>query len=105
MSGPSFSIASDLRKLATGTALAFSSIVLGNVLVYLYGLMIARFLGAESVGLFFLALAVVQCVSAVCRAGLPEGLLRFVAIYSGNGDLARIKGTVFLAIAVAGVEP
>jgi O-antigen/teichoic acid export membrane protein len=86
--------------LATGTSMAFLGSVVGNALVYLYGVMIGRLFGAEILGLFFLALVCMQIISAVCRLGLPEGLLRFVSIYSGQGDRSRVKGTILAAICV-----
>lgn len=93
-------IKSDLSKIATGTALAFAGAVFGNGITYLYGLVIARLLGVEAVGLYFLALVVMQFVSAVCRAGLPEGVLRFVAIHNGRDDVARVNGTIITSISV-----
>lgn len=97
-------ITSDLHKLATGSVLAFSGSILGNGIIYLIGIFIARLMGAEVVGYFFLALVFMQIVSAVCRVGLPEGLLRFVAIHVGNNDYPRVKGTIFSAITVGGIN-
>jgi O-antigen/teichoic acid export membrane protein len=96
-------ISGDLKKLASGTGLAFLGAVLGNLLFYLYGVMIGRFLGAETVGLYFLALVLMQFVAAICRVGLPEGLLRFIAIYHGQGDFPRLKGLVRSAVLLASV--
>jgi O-antigen/teichoic acid export membrane protein len=92
---------SDLKTLATGTGAAFLGSVLGNAFIYLYGLTIGRVLGAEVLGLYFLAFVFLQIMNAVCRVGLPEGLLRYVAIYNAQGDLPRVKGTVLSAIALA----
>jgi O-antigen/teichoic acid export membrane protein len=88
----------DLKKLATGTSLAFIGSILGNGLAYLYGIIIGRFLGAEILGLYFLALVVMQLANAMCRIGLPEGLLRFIAIHTGSGDYPRAKATILSAI-------
>lgn len=93
-------IKSDLSKIATGTALAFAGAVFGNGITYLYGLIIARLLGVDAVGLYFLALVVMQFASAVCRAGLPEGVLRFVAIHNGRDDALRVNGTIIASILV-----
>jgi O-antigen/teichoic acid export membrane protein len=101
MSQSSASLTSDLQKLATGSAMAFTGIVLGNGLTYLFGLILARFLGAESVGLYFLALVLMQLTGALCRVGLPDGLLRFVAIHVGEGNLSRVKGAIFFSVALA----
>jgi O-antigen/teichoic acid export membrane protein len=92
---------SDLKTLATGTGAAFVGAVLGNAFVYLNGVVIGRLLGAEVLGLYFLGSVVLQIANAVCRVGLPEGLLRFVAIHNAQGDLSRLKGTVLSAVALA----
>jgi O-antigen/teichoic acid export membrane protein len=88
----------DLRTIAAGTVTAFGGAILGNGIAYFYGLLIGRFLGAEVLGLYFLGLILMQIANAVSRIGLPEGLLRFVAIHSGNGDLPRVKGTIVAGI-------
>jgi len=94
------SIKSDLRNLAIGTVMAFSGAIVGNGIAYVYGLIIARSLGAEELGLFFLALITMQFLSAACRLGLPDGLLRFVAIHVGEGNLPRVKATFLCAVGV-----
>jgi O-antigen/teichoic acid export membrane protein len=89
-----------LGKIASGSAMTFGGALFGNGLAYCYGLMIGRSLGAESVGLYFFGLVIMQLVNAVCRVGLPEGLLRFVAIRHGEGDLSRVKGHIFAAMLI-----
>jgi O-antigen/teichoic acid export membrane protein len=88
----------DLAKIATGTTMAFSGAVLGNGIAYLFGLVFGRALGAEALGLYFLAQILMQFANAACRIGLPEGLLRFVAVHLGNQDLPKVKGTVIGAL-------
>jgi O-antigen/teichoic acid export membrane protein len=102
MLNPSHSSASDLQKLATGSALAFGGAVMGNGLTYLFGLSMGRLLGAESLGLFFLALIVMQLLGSLCRVGLPDGLLRFVSIRAGEGNLSRVKGSILFSAILAG---
>jgi O-antigen/teichoic acid export membrane protein len=102
MLNPSHSSASDLQKLATGSALAFGGAVVGNGLTYLFGLSMGRLLGAESLGLFFLALIVMQLLGSLCRVGLPDGLLRFVSIRAGEGNLSRVKGSILFSAILAG---
>ena len=102
MVAPLISNQSDLGKLAAGTVVALSGAILGNGIAYVYGLIIARSLGPEEVGLYFLGLILMQFFSSVCRLGLPDGLLRFVAIHAGRGDWSRVKGTFLCALFVGG---
>lgn len=94
---------SDLHRLASGSALAFGGTVLGNGLAYLFALLIGQLAGAETVGLYFLGLVLMQLVGAVSRVGLSEGLLRFVAIDAAEGNVSRVKGTILVAVAVTTV--
>lgn len=92
---------SDLGLIASGSAMNLAGAVFGNGLMYLFGVVIGRSAGVETVGLFFLALGAMQFANAVCRIGLPEGLLRFVPIYLSGGDLPRLKGVVVGAVLLA----
>jgi O-antigen/teichoic acid export membrane protein len=94
----------DLTKIATGTALAFSGAVLGNGIAYLFGLVLGRALGAEALGLYFMAQIIMQFANAASRLGLPEGLLRFVAVHLGNQDFSKVKGTVIGALTLGAVS-
>jgi len=93
----------DLKVIASGALLAFGGSVFGNFLTYAYGVVIAIYLGAEGVGLYFLGLVLMQFLSAVCRVGLSEGLLRFVAIHVGNRDVARTRSTIATAATLTAV--
>jgi O-antigen/teichoic acid export membrane protein len=97
----SASTASDLQKLATGSALAFGGAVLGNGLTYLFGLVMGRTLGPEVVGLYFLALILMQLAGTLSRLGFGDGLLRFVAIHAGEASTARVKGSILFTLALA----
>lgn len=92
------SVRSDLGAMLTGTTLAFAGGVLGNGLFYVFGLVIARTLGAGPVGLFFLAAIFMQMASTTFRIGLPEGLLRFLSIHRGRGDAERLRGDALTAM-------
>ncbi len=95
-------IGSDLKKLVSGTALAFAGAVLGNGVVYLLGVLIGRLLGADGVGFFFLGLVMMQLASSVCRMGLAEGILRFVSIAIGKGEPEQALKTIVSSVMIAG---
>jgi O-antigen/teichoic acid export membrane protein len=94
-------------RLVKGTTLAFGGSVLGNSSLYLFGLFVARALGAEGVGYFFLGLVLMQAVSAVSRIGLPDGLLRFVSIHHSMEDHAHVRGSIrtasFIVLGISAV--
>jgi O-antigen/teichoic acid export membrane protein len=95
-------IQSDLKKLVSGTALAFGGTVIGNGVVYLLGVVMGRFLGAEVVGLYFMGLVIMQIAAAVSRMGMAESILRFVPVYVSSQDYGKARGTILLAVMIGG---
>jgi len=76
---------SEHRHTAINAAIALAIRVLGAGMAFLFNLIIARQLGAEQAGYFFLALAVVMLLSAVARLGFDNAVLRFTSADAGNG--------------------
>jgi len=76
--------------------------IIGNFIeVLLRGLycwILAKSLGAEGVGTYFLAFMIVNFILLISRAELQEGVLRFVASFKGVGNKSKVKATVFSAI-------
>jgi len=64
--------------LLKASALAFAVRVLGAVSGFIATLFIARVLGAEESGYYFLVLSVVSILAAVSRLGMDNTLIRFV---------------------------
>ncbi|MHC4635361.1 MAG: flippase, partial [Planctomycetota bacterium] len=72
--------------------------IAGGAIQYLYTIIIARILGAKSFGLFMLGLTVINLVGVISRLGLDVGVLRFVSLYNGVADKAKVKGTIITAL-------
>jgi O-antigen/teichoic acid export membrane protein len=89
-----------LITIAKGAGIVFFGTIIGSGLRYVLQIVAARNLGAELFGLFSLGFAVYRVVGAAAELGLPNGLLRYVAIFRGRNDLARTKGVVALGIRV-----
>jgi len=90
----------EVNTLAKGTGITFVGGVAGNGLNYLAGVVLARFLGAELIGVYFLSLAWLNLASILGRLGLADALLRFVPPASLEGrheDAGRVVRTVLLA--------
>ncbi len=80
------------RELVRGASLAFVMKVSGAALAFLFNWLLARTLGAEGTGLFFLALTVGTIASVCGRMGMENTLLRFVAAGAAQADWGRVKG-------------
>ena len=84
----------DLVQIAEGAGLTFVGRIAETVLKYLYLIIIARVLGKESSGLFWMAVAIISFAAVVSRLGLDNGVVRFIALYKGTEDLEKVKGTI-----------
>lgn len=63
----------------------------------------ARFLGAETAGLIFLALAIVTVLSTLTRLGLDNPVVRFVSVHASNNELAQAAGIFQIALKWVGM--
>jgi O-antigen/teichoic acid export membrane protein len=93
----------DIRLIAGGAGMSFIGILSANLLVYIYGIIIARALGADIWGLYSLGFVAMNIMSNFGRLGLGDGVLRFVALHKGSGDLSRAKGIIIRAIQISGI--
>lgn len=77
------------RHTAINTAIALAIRVLGAGMAFIFNLIIARQLGAEQAGYFFLSLAVAMLLSALARLGLDNTVLRFTGANANNGTTVK----------------
>lgn len=80
------------------SALAFSIKVLGALSGFLLNVVIARYLGAEEAGYFFLAQAIVLILSVTVRQGLDNALVRYIAGYQVLQQFDKVSGIYRLAL-------
>lgn len=90
-----------MSEVARGTAIAFVLKVIGAGLSFGYNVAVARLLGAEGAGLYFLALSVTAIGSVIGRVGLDNVLLRNVAAYAAHEEWDKAKGVYALATRMA----
>jgi O-antigen/teichoic acid export membrane protein len=93
----------DLPKVAIGAGITLTGMLFGGAFQYIYHIVLAKFLGPRYLGLFVLGLTVVSISSALSKMGLDNGVLRYVSIYRGIGDKARVKGTVVRALQLTAI--
>lgn len=90
-----------MREVARGAMLAFVLKVTGSGLAFAFNVAVARLLGADGAGIYFLALAVTTIASILGRVGLDNALLRFIATSATHKDWRTVKGVYALGIRVA----
>ena len=90
-----------MLEVINGAAVALVLKVLGAGLTFLFNLVLARTLGAEGAGLYFLALTVTTIATVFGRMGLDNTLLRFTAANASVGDWGAVKGVYVKGIKLA----
>ncbi len=96
--GPPSAQRREYLTIAKGAGTIAAGMIIGHGLRYVFQVIIARSLGTHLYGLFILGLAVFNVVGMLAECGFASGVVRFVALYRGEGDERRVKGTVLLAL-------
>ena len=80
------------REVVEKSFVAFVMKALGAGLGFVFNVLLARMLGADGAGVFFLALTVTTIASVFGRIGLDNTLVRFTAGNAGLGNWSAVKG-------------
>lgn len=91
---------SDRLKAAKGAGASLIGSFVGRGLWFLSQVIIARFFGAETFGLYILGITIVKITELLARFGLHTGSMRFVSIYR-KGALGRLKGILLSAYSIS----
>ncbi len=90
----------DLSKLTKGAGINFCGMIGGKGLLFFYTIFLARVLGTNDLGLYFLGITIVGFLGTLSNLGLNVGVTRFVAIYNARKDSCRLKGTVQISAVI-----
>jgi len=88
----------EISTIIRGAGIAFSGTIIGTGLKYFFELLIARQLGPQLFGIFFIGFSLYKILERLSTFGLHSGVLRYVSIYLANKDLKRVKGTIIISI-------
>ena len=87
-----------MREIGRGALIALILKVGGSGLAFAFNVAVARLLGAQGAGIYFLALSITNVSSVIGRVGLDTALLRFVAVRAAQKDWKGVKGIYNLGI-------
>lgn len=90
-----------MQEVARGTMLAFALKIMGSGLAFAFNVVVARLLGAEGAGIYFLSLAVTTIASVIGRVGLDNALLRFIATGVAKHNWGKVIGVYKLGMRIA----
>ncbi|BBO87659.1 flippase [Desulfosarcina ovata subsp. ovata] len=92
---------SEIGETIKRAALAFVIKVMGAGLAFIFNLMLARIIGADGSGIYFLALTITTITTVLGRMGLDNSLLRFVAAGAATKDWSSVKGVYNKSISLS----
>lgn len=87
--------------IVKGAGIGFIGSLVGSIAGYLSQFILARNLKADHLGLFFLGLGIFRIAEKIAELGLPNGLMRYAAIFQGSNDEERLKGAILLCVRMA----
>ncbi len=92
-----------LQEVFKGASSALLIRVLGTVIGFVVSVMIARFLGAEGSGIYFLTISVVMIGSTIGRLGFDNTVVRFIAAHASQNEWAEVGFVYRLTIKLVGI--
>jgi O-antigen/teichoic acid export membrane protein len=90
-----------IDTLAWGTGISFFAEISHVVIMYGYGILIARFLGSSGYGNFFLGVTIFNVVCLFSMGGLEDTLIRFIGFYSKTGKKEEANAVIRLSFLIA----
>ncbi len=88
------SVSGSARLIAKGAGVVFIGMAAGSALRYVFQVVVARGLGAEAFGLWTLGFIVFKILAMGAEFGLPQGIIRYVAAFRGEGRLDDAAGVI-----------
>ncbi len=81
-----------IRELVRGSFVAFFFKFLGGLLIFGLNAYIARALGAEKAGIYFLSFTITTIIVNIGRFGMDNTIVRYIAAYASSDDWSHVKG-------------
>ena len=85
----------NLKIIASGARIDLVGRIFNALIRYLYVILLARLLGADGMGVFFLAVVIVEFASMFSRLGLETGVLKFIPMFR---ERAQRKGVLIRSL-------
>lgn len=96
-------IENEIGQIARGAGVGLGGNIIYYAVSYLFGILVARQIGAENYGLYTLGVSAVTLASLITVAGLDRGLMRYASISRGKGQGSALRYLSLLALAIGGV--
>jgi len=90
-----------MKDLLRRTSTAMMMRIMRTGVSFIFNVILARSLGAEGLGVYFLAYTVTRIAQIIAKFGLHQALLRFVAGSASQGEWEKVAGVYRLAILIS----
>ncbi|MCG2722942.1 MAG: oligosaccharide flippase family protein, partial [Thermodesulfovibrionales bacterium] len=90
----SFALSRDLFTMAKGTGISFLGEIVHIIIIYTYGIIVARFMGLSDFGVFFLGITIFNLITLFSLCGIEDGLMRFIGFHVQNKEIGKAKGLI-----------
>ena len=100
------SVRVEIGQIARGAGVGFGGNIINYAVSYLFGILVARQIGATDFGVYTLGVTAVSLASRITTVGLDRGLMRYASISRSQGQGASLRRLIWLALlagTVAGV--
>jgi O-antigen/teichoic acid export membrane protein len=84
----------DILTIAKGAGTNLSGVMVATIIGYVYSIVLARNIGSELIGVYFIVMSIMAITIPFSKIGLDSGVLRYTSMYYGVKDFHRIKGTI-----------
>ncbi len=84
----------EISKIAKNAGYGGFGILVSSLIGFFSSIIVTRVIGADNYGIFLLASSIFGISHLIATLGLNQGVLRYVSLYSGKNDQARIKGSI-----------
>lgn len=87
-----------MHEILSKGAVAFLLKIIGAGLAFGFHVAVARTLGAQGAGLYFLSLTIITLIAVVARLGMDFSVTRFIAAHASVNEWSAVKGVFRHAI-------
>ena len=94
----------ELTYIASGTGWMFAGTVFSNVVLLIYGVLIARTIGAKLLGIFYLGTSVTGLIAQAGTFGLSHGIFRYIGLFYAKGNFQAIRKTILSILSIVAIK-
>ena len=89
------SFRTEMGRISRQSGIAFAGTIFTAVIGYAFKIYLARFLGADALGLYALGITITSFLGMLNTLGIPQSALRFVAQYSACRKISELRALLW----------